>query len=312
MDDGIDRRPGIYASVDIGSNSIRLYVGRFSAETLVPVHRALHSVRLGAGLDTTGRLSSERIKAAAETVADYMEQAARLGARWTWVFATEAIRSALNGADALQVMKSRAGQDIQVLSGEEEARLSYIGATRGLDANRDGAGDGLLVMDIGGGSTELGWAEDGRFLSLSIPLGAVRLTERFGGESGSLEHMVAEALSQAVEGGGRSRLPSTRESIGVGGTCTTLAAVDLGLREYLPEKVHGHRMNLERVRELARRLSNPEMVKDPVDGLHPDRADIIGAGATLAYVLLERMGAGSMTASEEDLMAGIIYDRLGS
>jgi exopolyphosphatase/guanosine-5'-triphosphate,3'-diphosphate pyrophosphatase len=210
------------------------------------------------------------------------------------VVATSAVREAENAQEFVDEA-GRIGLDVEVITGENEARLSFVGATRGLAGVKD-----PTVLDIGGGSTEFIWEEHGLLRSFSLPLGAVRLTE-----NPTVPLDTQDALVQVF-----ALLKERRESflVGVGGTITTLAAIELGLIVYQPELVHGYVLRQKAVQQILEHLASLSFSeRQQVAGLQPERADIIIAGGTLLLHIMERTGRTEIIVSESDLLQGLIW-----
>jgi len=273
-------------AVDLGTNSTRLLVADVADGHVEEVGRALQITRLGEGVDERRRLLPLPVARVRNVLSEFRRELDRLGAERTLAVATSAVRDAENGEAFLGEVEWSYGFTTRLLTGDEEARLTY----RGVTASRT-IDPGTLVVDIGGGSTELilpDWHE-------SIDLGSVRMTERFG------EH--ADAIDAAVE----DILPEldVRAAIGVAGTITSLAALDLGLVEYEPERVHGHLLTAAAVDEqLARLAALPLEERRRVPGLEPERAPVIVAGAAILRAILRRYRLDGIEVSEHDLLHG--------
>lgn len=318
-------RPPRGAAIDVGTNSVRLLVADlpdFTASppahtstdvsrvpVLCPVLRRLSITRLGEGLDATHTLLPEPAARTAAAVEEFAGAAESLGAPNPVVLATYALRAARNPQELL----SRVPRPVRILSGEEEARLGFFGAVAGL-APRN-IGSAVLVLDIGGGSVELTWGTQREVEgSDSLPLGCVVLTHRFlahdppkAEEVAALQRYVDEALRPLL---GRLRSVS-RTIIGVGGTITTMAAIDQRLDPYDPDKVHGHRLSVDRVRVIrAELLAHSLAARRKVPGLHPQRADVIIAGALVLERVLEGLGGRAIQASEADLLWAVLLGYL--
>ncbi len=273
-------------AIDLGTNSTRLLVADVEGGRVEEVGRGLRITRLGEGVDERRRLLPAPVARVRNVLADFRRELDRLGAERTLAVATSAVRDAENGEAFLGEVEWSYGFSTRLLSGDEEARLTYRGVTAGRSLE-----PGALVVDIGGGSTELILAD--RHASLDI--GCVRMTERFGED--------IEAIGAYV----RSITPEldVREAVGVAGTITSLAALDLGLVEYDPERVHGHVLTSDVIDEqLARLASLPLQERRRLPGLEPERAPVIVAGAAILRELLRRYGLDRVEASEHDLLHG--------
>jgi exopolyphosphatase/guanosine-5'-triphosphate,3'-diphosphate pyrophosphatase len=300
---------GTVAAVDCGTNSFRLLIAEATASgVLAELTRQLEIVRLGQGVDATGVLHPDalaRVFVAAERYAEQLHAYAVVPER-TRVVATSAARDARNVEEFFAGMQQRLGVRPQVLTGAEEARLSFVGALNGVAVDRAGS---VLVMDIGGGSTELvlGGA-DGRIeRSVSLDIGSVRLTERFGlvgpvpGGARAAATAYVDGMLDAV---GWS-LAGVATWIGVAGTVTTVSAVVQGLATYDRALVHGSIVRPDQLAELVDRLASmtTEQIRR-LGAMEPGRADVITAGTLIADRVARRVRR-SMLVSESDILDGI-------
>ncbi len=274
-------------AVDLGTNSTRLLVADVEHGAVRVVGRGLEITRLGEGVDTRRRLLSVAIARVRNVLSDYRRELERLGAERTLAVATSAVRDAENGEAFLGEIEWSYGFPTRLVSGDEEAGLTYRGVASGRTLD-----PGTMIVDIGGGSTELIMAD--RHLSLDV--GCVRLTERFAEDADAAGAFVAELLPDwPVEA-----------AIGVAGTVTSLAALDLGLVDYEAERVHGHVFSVASVGEQLRRLAAlPLEERRHLPGLEPERAPVIVAGAAILREILRSYELGSIEASEHDLLHGI-------
>jgi len=273
----------IVAAVDLGTNTTRLLVAGVEDGRLEEVHRETRITRLGEGVDSRGKLLPVPIARARNALSDYRRTAESLGAERTLLVATSAVRDADNGEAFLGEIEWSYGFATQLLSGEEEAELM-----------RRGIGpidQGTMIVDIGGGSTELVVDE----FQTSLPMGSVRFTERHGEDVATLEAAARELLPELQ--------PTT--AIGVAGTITTLAALDLGLPEYDRKRVHGHALTRAGARaQLERLAALPLEERKRVPALEPERAPVIVAGAAILVAILDAYGLDAITASERGLLHG--------
>lgn len=286
------------AAVDLGTNSTRLLVADVEDGQLREVSRRLTITRLGEGVDERRRLLPAPIARVRTCLSEYRREIERLGATRTLAIATSAVRDAENGEAFLGEIEWSYGFATRLLDGQEEAALML----RGVAAGRP-LGEGTLVVDIGGGSTELVLAGDGapRFAA-SLDVGCVRLTERFLASDPPAPRELEEAGRHV-----RSLLPplEAREAIGVAGTVTTLAALDLGLPEYDPERTHGHRIPKEAVeRWLAQLADLPLAERSRVPGIEPGRAPVIVGGLVVLREILDAYRLEAIEASERDILHG--------
>jgi exopolyphosphatase/guanosine-5'-triphosphate,3'-diphosphate pyrophosphatase len=295
------------AAIDCGTNSIRLLVADVDDGTLVDVRREMRIVRLGQGVDRTGRLAAEALERTRQALADYAATIRGLGAERVRMVATSATRDAANRADFVAMVHAELGVEPEVITGQEEAALSFAGAASVLP---DARGT-LLVADIGGGSTELVRGERGGTLqAYSMDVGCVRMTERhLRSDPPTPEQVVAtvaDLRAAVAEARAHVRLDGDATFVGVAGTVTTVAAIALGLQAYEPERIHGARISAAQVDEVTERLlhmTHAERAALPV--MHPGRVDVIGGGALVLSTLLAEVGAPAVIASEHDILDGI-------
>jgi exopolyphosphatase/guanosine-5'-triphosphate,3'-diphosphate pyrophosphatase len=273
----------IVAAVDLGTNTTRLLVGAVEDGRVEELHRETRITRLGEGVDARRRLLPVPIARVRNTLSDYRRTAESLGAERTLLVATSAVRDAENGEAFLGEIEWSYGFATRLLSGDEEAELTQRGV--------GDLGTTTLLVDIGGGSTEL--ALDGFRTSLSM--GSGRFTERHGED--------VEASIQAA----RALLPELdpQDAVGVAATITSIAALDLGLEEYDRARVHGHVLTRDGARaQLERLAALPLEERRCVPALDPDRAPVIVAGGAILLAILDEYGLGSIRVSERDLLDG--------
>jgi exopolyphosphatase/guanosine-5'-triphosphate,3'-diphosphate pyrophosphatase len=286
------------AAIDLGTNSTRLLVADVEDGQLDDVARRLTITRLGEGVDERHLLLPVAIARVRNCLADYRRELEALGAERTLVIGTSAVRDAENGEAFLGEIEWSYGFTTRLLDGSEEAALMY----EGVFSDRSSLDETLLV-DIGGGSTELVLgSRDGPRASTSLDVGCVRLTERFLRSDPPTGPELAAAATYV-----RGVLPdySARHAIGVAGTITTLAALDLGLSEYDPDRTHGHRIALASVqRELSRLASMPLVERMTIPGIEPGRAEVIVAGLVILRESMDAYDLGEIEASERDILDG--------
>jgi exopolyphosphatase / guanosine-5'-triphosphate,3'-diphosphate pyrophosphatase len=297
------------AAVDCGTNSFRLLIADAgSSGALEVVERRTTITRLGRGVDATRSLDPAVVARCIATLQSYGDAIGESGCEIIRITATSAARDAVN-FDELRVPAMIAiGVEPEVISGEEEARLSFLGATAGLDR----AGGPYLVIDIGGGSTELvlGHAGEAPSAYVSADMGCVRVTEKFFSNDPPEAIELAEALSFVDDhlGEVEARVPAREASrlVGVAGTVTTLAALALGLDRYDPRRTHHHVLSRRNAEALFRRLASEtiqERREDPA--LEPERADVIVAGTLILLAVLRRWELSGVLVSESDILDGI-------
>ncbi len=298
------------AVVDIGTNSTRLLVADVRDGGVEELDRRSVVTRLGEGVDATGRLAGPAQERVFERLAGYAESIERHGCETRLAVLTSAVRDASNGAAFADAVRERFGLDARTLSGDEEARLTYLGAT----AARDGGAEPLLVVDIGGGSTELVAGARGEMdFHVSTQAGVVRHTERFLRDDPPAREDV-EALARDVRAVFEAAVPEAvrervRAAVAVAGTATSVAAIDARIEPYDPARVEGAIVPAFRLAEISATLSAlPIEERRTVPGLHPDRAPTIVAGTILLAQVLEAFGLDRFEASERDILWGAALD----
>ncbi len=297
------------AVIGIGSNSVRALVARNHEGVFERLYRDREGTRLFAGLDSQGMLKKESIAKTAEAVRRMAATAREKGAEDLSIFATSAARDAVNGQDFLDAVEEAAGIPPVILSGEEEARLSFFGASR---AVKDECYCG--VIDIGGGSTEIvaGCGEDIES-AFSCQMGAVRLFREIPiarkEDMLPVEQAAREILERKLEEKGTFRLPETW--IGTGGTFTTMAAMVKGIPWTARTHMHGTRVTREEIREVGEKLAGmPLEERIRLPGLQPGRADIVVHGICILLAVMERFGIRSITVSEWGNLDGYLWKKL--
>jgi exopolyphosphatase / guanosine-5'-triphosphate,3'-diphosphate pyrophosphatase len=303
------------AAIDCGTNSIRLLVADLPAPEagvaapLTDVLRRMEIVRLGAGVDRTGRLAPQAIERTRVALADYAGQIAELRVDRVRMVATSASRDAANAADFTDMVRATIGVDPEVVSGDEEARLSFDGAVRGLPASEPAP---YLVVDIGGGSTEFVTGTQTVDHAISMDIGCVRMTERHlvtdpptAAEIAAAERDITAAVRAALDVvPGRD----AKTLVGLAGSVTTVAAIAMGLETYDPDRIHHARVSaadVARVTDDLLTASRAQRLAMPV--MHPGRADVIAAGALILRTVVSQSGASAVVASEHDILDGIAW-----
>jgi exopolyphosphatase/guanosine-5'-triphosphate,3'-diphosphate pyrophosphatase len=292
------------ATVDLGTNTVRLLVVEAAGGQWRTLHQTQRVTRLGEGQAGTGRLLPEPMRRTAAAVTEFAQAARCLGATRVRIVATSAVREAANRAEFVAALEAQAGLPVEVVSGEEEARLALQGVTSGLP-------------DIGGGSTEFVRARAGRAASaVSLRLGVVPLAEtwsepgpvrwdRFAEMRAVIERQLAAEVPPAIVATGAGEL------VGTAGTVTTLAALDLGLAAYDADRVNGHRLTLAAVeRQLARLGALPVADRGRLPCLEPGRADLIIPGIVICLAVLARFGREQFVVSDRGLREGLLCELL--
>jgi exopolyphosphatase/guanosine-5'-triphosphate,3'-diphosphate pyrophosphatase len=298
------------AAIDCGTNSIRLLIAEpGEGGALVDVAREMRIVRLGQGVDRTGRLAPEAIARTREALVEYAELINRHGASVVRMVATSATRDAANRDDFTTMVRGVLGAAPEVITGADEAALSFAGAVVGLP----GVASPVLVADIGGGSTELvlGHARgNSELASHSMDIGCVRMTERHlcadPPSAAQIAATVADVRAAIAVAARDVPIAQAATFVGVAGTVTTLAAIVHGLPSYDPAAIHGSTMTAAQVAEVTDRLlamTHEQRAALPV--MHPGRVDVIGGGALILRELVAAAGVASVVASEHDILDGI-------
>jgi exopolyphosphatase/guanosine-5'-triphosphate,3'-diphosphate pyrophosphatase len=299
------------AALDCGTNSTRLLVLADDGTTL---DRRMHITRLGEGVDASGELRADAITRTIDVLREYRMAMDRLGVTSGRLAATSAARDARNGSEFLDAASKATGITAELLSGEEEGRLSFAGAT----ADLEGPLEHVVVVDIGGGSTELVVSDHGDVRAHSMQVGCVRVTERTlwddpptPTELAAARSMVDRAIDGAVAAMPELASDSDRTIVGLAGTVSTLAGVDLGLAEYDEVRLHHHWLSLESIRAWG-----AELAAEGVDarrarpGMVPGREDVIVAGVLVLERVVERLGAKGCLSSEHDILDGLAHSVL--
>ena len=301
-----------YAAIDVGTNTVLLLVAEQTASGFSPVVERGAITRLGKGVDASRRLAPEAMERTLDALGRFAAEARSLGAQGLVVSATSAARDAQNGAEFLASAKTRAGVDVEILSGDEEARLSYLAVAT--DFGAEAPERELVALDIGGGSTEFifGTGPSVRFHT-SIDIGSVRLTERcIRSDPPSAEDMARlhAELASALAPVPRPKVNAL--VVGVAGTVTTLYAVANGIAPYDAARVHKGWLSCgELSRTRARLAAVPLATRRTIPGLQPERADVIIAGAVLLEHALDHLGAAGARVSDRGLRWGLLAARFG-
>jgi exopolyphosphatase/guanosine-5'-triphosphate,3'-diphosphate pyrophosphatase len=319
------------AAIDCGTNSLRLLVADLdpAGHALADVDRRMEIVRLGQGVDATGRLAPDALDRTLRVLRSYARIVQAAGASAVRMVATSATRDAQNAAEFVTGVRGVLGIEPEVLSGDEEAMLSFTGATAELPAGRVGegghagewrmagnggvAGPPYLVADIGGGSTEFVLGEPPVVsAAVSVDIGCVRMTERHLRGDPPTEAQIAAARADidAALDVVAAKIPAgeARTLVGLAGSVTTVAALALGLDSYDANRIHHARIGVGQVREqTARLLAQSHAERARLGVMHPGRVDVIGGGAMVLEAIMDRFGFGEMLASEHDILDGIAW-----
>ncbi|MGW0749533.1 Ppx/GppA phosphatase family protein [Streptomyces sp. NPDC002587] len=304
------------AGIDCGTNSIRLLVADYDPATgeLVELDRRMIIVRLGQGVDKTGRLAPDALERTFAACREYAAVIKELGAERVRFVATSASRDAENRDEFVRGVLDILGVEPEVISGDQEAEFSFTGATKELTAHEH-LERPFLVVDIGGGSTEFVVGEEHVRAARSVDVGCVRMTERHLMADASVTDPPTEAQIAAVRADIEAALDLAAETVplaeartlvGLAGSVTTVAAIALGLSEYDSAAIHHSRISYDQVREVTgRMLTSTHAERAAIPVMHPGRVDVIGAGALVLLAVMERIGASEVVVSEHDILDGI-------
>lgn len=306
--------PQRYAAIDVGTNTVLLLVAEREGNTLLPLAERAEITRLGRGVDRTHRLLPEAIEDTVAVLSLYAKEARAKGASQIACVATSAVRDAANGPEFFSAARSKTGLLVEVISGDEEARLVYLTAFRDFQSPPPSPERPLAVLDVGGGSTEFVVGEGPLPRArVSLQVGAVRLTER---------HVHTDPISPAellhLKEAARAALApldglAPAEGallVGVAGTVTTLCSVAKGLPLHDGPRMHGERLGLEDLDLLLERLARLTVQeRSSLRGMEPKRADVIVAGGLIVAEAMRRTGFKELVASDRGVRWGLLYDR---
>ncbi|MFI9806252.1 exopolyphosphatase [Streptomyces sp. NPDC052301] len=324
------------AAIDCGTNSIRLLVADADPDTgeLVDLDRRMTIVRLGQGVDRTGRLAPEALERTFAACREYAEIIKEHGAERLRFVATSASRDAENRDDFVRGVLDILGVEPEVITGDQEAEFSFTGATRELAGHNQGGaqrpstegGGGrrvgdlakpYLVVDIGGGSTEFVVGEEHVRAARSVDVGCVRMTERHLVHDGKVSDPPTEEQIAAMRADIEAALDLAEETVplreahtlvGLAGSVTTVSAIAQELPEYDSARIHHSRISHDRVRDITEwLLRSTHAERAAVPSMHPGRVDVIGAGALVLLAIMERIGAEEVVVSEHDILDGIAW-----
>ncbi|WP_326620420.1 Ppx/GppA family phosphatase [Streptomyces decoyicus] len=310
------------AAIDCGTNSIRLLVADADPATgeLKDLDRRMQIVRLGQGVDRTGRLAPEALERTFAACREYAAVIKGLGAEQVRFVATSASRDAENREDFVRGVVDILGVEPEVITGDQEAEFSFNGATKELTARED-LRRPFLVVDIGGGSTEFVLGSESVRAARSVDVGCVRMTERHLVHGGDISDPPAPGQIAAIKADVAAALDRAEETVplgeaatlvGLAGSVTTVAAIALGLGQYDSEAIHHSRISLAKVREITDMLlSSTHAERAAIPVMHPGRVDVIAAGALVLLSIMERTGAGEVVVSEHDILDGIAWSLAG-
>jgi len=297
------------ASIDIGTNTILLLIAKVEGEKIHPLFEMETVVRLGEGVQKNGVLLDEAMERGLQTLTQYLKWCQERGVQKIFAAGTSALREAKNSEDFLNLVKGKLDLSIEVISGDEEARLSFLAVTKDITETKKP----ILVVDVGGGSTEFILGKGNQILQwISLPLGSVRFTEEFL-HSDPVQKEEWNRMEKKIRGHLVS-IPHSSESISmvaVGGTATTLASVEQGLEDFIAEKIHHFILEKETLKNqllLYQFKTIDERKKIP--GLPMARADVILAGGAILYLAMEELKCPSVLISCHGVRYGLLYQKL--
>jgi len=286
------------AAVDIGTNSCRLLIAEIEGEQWRMLLRTMVTTRIGEGVESQRIISPAAMERTLRGLQGLKEHIARYRAERVRAVGTSALRDAVNREEFVEKVHRELGWQVDIISGEEEARLSYLGVKLGLSLDRP-----PLVVDLGGGSTEF-MLENPHSWNMSLPVGAVRAAE-----TGMSDQQIREMLQPLAS---RISVPD-HPMVAVGGTATTLVAMERGLKEYDSRLVHGQKLALDQVKYWRDHLSAMTLEeRRQVTGLQPERADIIVPGLRILALIMEQLDYDHLLVSESDILDGIIAGLRGN
>ena len=296
------------ASIDIGTNTILLLIAEVEGEKLKPLFEMETIVRLGEGVHKNGVISPEAKKRGFQTLSHYLRRCQAMRVEKILAVGTSVLREAKNSEDFLYMVKVKLNLPIEIISGEEEAHLSFLAVAKDLqDQNKS-----IIVVDVGGGSTEFILGKGALIeQSVSLPLGSVRFTEQFL-HSDPVKEKEWEQMEREIRKS-LADVPRSEESfsmVAVGGTATTLASVEQGLKEFEIEKIHHFILTKEALgKQLLLYRSKTLDERKKIPGLPPNRADVVLAGGAILYMSMEELICPSALVSCHGIRYGLLYQR---
>lgn len=306
----IDRKGERLAVIDIGTNSVLLSIVEVcSGGRLKSLKEKVTITRLGEGLSGSGKIDDIPFQRTVTVIRNYLRECSGYGIKNLLSIGTSVLRESSNYMEIIEKIKRETGLKVEIISGEDEAYLSFLAARREFP----GIKGRFLVLDIGGGSTEFAFgAADFPAAVISLGIGSVKLTERFIKSDPPDSQEISDARRHIQRN--LKLLPSFNGDftlIGLAGTITTLAAMDLEMSSYDSERIHGYNLNLESVRTLLNRmLSRKLQDRKGMRGLDPARADVIICGALILIVVMEKYGVKTATVSDRGVRYGVLYKYL--
>ncbi len=304
-------RKTMLAALDVGSNTVLMLIAEVSGRKVQPIAELLRITRLGRGVDRTGMLDGGAAALTLETIAEFVEQARARGASRIVTAATSALRDARNGTQFIEQVRRRTGVELEIISGQREAQLNYIAAIEGLELD---AAQPLLIVDIGGGSTELircePWVAP---VAVSLQIGSVRLTERLISHdppSAAEREQVYDTVRQQLDSLGWNHFRPV-SLVGVAGTVTTVAAVGIGFLSQDHSPIHDLRLSGHTVSATAQELFTMTLAeRRQLPAMIEGRADVICAGAAILDCITRYFGVSEIIVSNQGVRWGLVYQEI--
>lgn len=299
------------AAIDIGTNSMRLLVAEVVRGNIVNRKKFVNTTRIGEGVDKTGFILEEAITRNIEALIEFKKIGLKEGCEKIFCMGTSALRDSMNSEEFIIRAKKEAEIDVEILSGDDEANLGLIGVIEGLNGDRN-----VLVVDIGGGSTEFTVGDkSGIKYNKSENIGALRMTEKFlkedpidNNEFGKLENFVEKEIADTIDD--IRSMMDINDLVGIGGTITSLSAINQKLEVYSMEKIHNSKICIKNVEQILQNLKEiPLSDKKKLAGLQKKRADIITAGVGILKIIMEKLEIEEITVSEYDNLEGLICQK---
>lgn len=297
-------------AIDIGTNSMRLLVAEYIDGKLYNREKFVNTTRIGQGVDSEGYISEEAIERNIKALKEFSDIANEKGCEYIYCIGTSALRDSKNGNEFIDLAKVETNVDVDIISGEEESNLGFIGVLQGLDDTNN-----ILVLDIGGGSTEfiLG-DESGIKYAKSENVGALRMTEKFlvtdpicENEFEDMSNFIGETISDTIN---ILKEKNIRQIVGIGGTITSVSAINQELETYSMEKIHGSKVNEKELDNILQNLKKMTLNdKKNIKGLQPKRADIITAGVRILNIIMKKLEKENIIVSEYDNLEGLICQK---
>lgn len=294
-------------AIDIGTNSMRLLIADYIDGKLANREKFVNTTRIGKGVDSEGYINEESINRNIQALKEFSNLAYEKGCEHIYCIGTSALRDSKNGADFVKLAKSEANIDVDIISGEEESKLGFKGVLQGLEDKED-----ILVIDIGGGSTEfiLG-SYNGIEFSKSENVGALRMTEKFlkkdpicEQEFENMSKFIINTLEVTLN---NLKIKNIKSIVGIGGTITSVSAINQKLEVYSMEKIHSSKINKKQLEIILQNLKKMTVSdKKILKGLQPKRADIITAGVTILNIIMKKLEKENIIVSEYDNLEGLL------